>query len=106
MQETWVRSLGLEDSLVKEVATCSSILAKRDPWTEEPGGLQSLGSQIVGHDVGQHNTHTHTHTHTVSFLANTVMCSCIKMLCSFILFFFCWSIVALQCCADFYCIAQ
>ena len=45
MRETWVRSLGLEDSLEKEMATHSSILALRIPWTEEPGGLQSTGSQ-------------------------------------------------------------
>ena len=50
MQETWVRSLGWEDPLEKEMATHSSILAWRIPWTEEPGGLQSTGSQRVGHD--------------------------------------------------------
>ena len=48
--ETWVRSLGWEDPLEKEMATHSSILAWRMPWTEEPGGLQSMGSQRVGHD--------------------------------------------------------
>ena len=46
----WVRSLGLEDPLEKETATHSSIVAWRIPWTEEPGGLQSTGSQRVGHD--------------------------------------------------------
>ena len=51
MWETWVRSLGLEDPLEKEMATHSSILAWRIPWTEEPGGLQSRGSQRVGHDM-------------------------------------------------------
>ena len=50
MWETWVRSLGWEDPLEKEMATHSSILAQRIPWTEEPGGLQSTGSQRVGHD--------------------------------------------------------
>ena len=45
IQETWVRSLGREDPLEKEVAPHSSLLAWRIPWTEEPGGLQSLGSQ-------------------------------------------------------------
>ena len=45
MWETWVRSLGQEDPLEKEIATLSSILALRIPWTEEPSGLQSLGSQ-------------------------------------------------------------
>ena len=43
MQETWVQSLGWEDSLEKEMATHSSILALRIPWTEESGGLQSMG---------------------------------------------------------------
>ena len=50
MQETWVQSLGQEDSLEKEMATHSSILAWRIPWTEEPCGLQSMGSQRVRHD--------------------------------------------------------
>ena len=45
MQETWVQSLGWEDPLEKEIATCSSILAWRISWMEEPGGLQSMGSQ-------------------------------------------------------------
>ena len=47
MQETWVQSLGLEDPLEKAMATHSSIPAWRIPWTEEPGGLQSMGSQRV-----------------------------------------------------------
>ena len=50
MQETWARSLGWEDSLEEEMATHSSILAWEILWTEEPGGLQSLGSQRVGHN--------------------------------------------------------
>ena len=50
MQETWVQSLGREDPLEDGIATHSSILAWRIPWTEEPGGLQSIGSQRVGHD--------------------------------------------------------
>ena len=50
MQETWVRSLGREDPLEEEMATPSSVLAWRIPWTEEPGGLQSMGPQRVGHD--------------------------------------------------------
>ena len=50
MQETQVWSLGQEDPLEKEMATHSSILAWRIPWTEEPAGLQSTGSQRVGHD--------------------------------------------------------
>ena len=50
MQEAWVRSLGQEDPLDREMATHSSILAWRIPWTEEPGGLQSIGLQRVRHD--------------------------------------------------------
>ena len=50
MWETRVRSLGQEDPLEKEMATHSSILAWRIPWTGEPGRLQSMGSQRVGHD--------------------------------------------------------
>ena len=50
MQETLVGSLGWEDPLEKGKATRSSILALRTPWTEEPEGLQSTGSQRVGHD--------------------------------------------------------
>jgi len=49
MRETWVRSLGQEDPLEKEMATHSSIPAWRIPWTEEPGRLQSTGLQRVGH---------------------------------------------------------
>ena len=51
MQETQVPSLGWEDPLEKEMTTHSSILVWRIPWTEEPGGLQSTGSQRVGHDL-------------------------------------------------------
>ena len=50
MQETRVQSLGWGDLLEKEMATHSSILAWKIPWTEEPGRLQSMGSQRVGHD--------------------------------------------------------
>ena len=50
MQETWVRSLGQEDPVEKEMATHSSILAWRIPWAEETGALQSTGSQRIGHD--------------------------------------------------------
>ena len=48
--ESWVRSLGQEDPLEKGMATQSNLLAWTTPWTEEPGRLQSLGSQRVGHD--------------------------------------------------------
>ena len=50
LQETWLQPLGWEDPLEKEMATSTSVLAWRIPWTEEPGGLQSLGSQRVGRD--------------------------------------------------------
>ena len=50
IQETWLRSLNQEDPLEKGMATHSSILAWRIPWTEEPGGLQFMGFQRVGHD--------------------------------------------------------
>ena len=50
MQETQVQSLGLEDPLENEMATHSSTLVWKIPWTEEPGRLQSMGSQRVGHD--------------------------------------------------------
>ena len=50
MWETWVRSLDWEDPLEKEMETYSTILAWKIPWTEEPGGLQSMGLQRVGHD--------------------------------------------------------
>ena len=50
VQETQIQSLGWEDPLKKELATQSSILAWKISWTEEPGGLQSMGSQRVGHN--------------------------------------------------------
>ena len=50
MRETWFQSLGGEDPLEKAMAPHSSTLAWKIPWTEEPGGLQSMGSRRVGHD--------------------------------------------------------
>jgi len=50
MRETWVQFLDWEDPLEKEMATQSSILAWKIPWVEEPGGLQSMGLQRIGHD--------------------------------------------------------
>ena len=50
MQETWVQSLGVEDPLQEKMATHSSILAWRIPWTEQPSSLQSMGLQRVRHD--------------------------------------------------------
>ena len=63
MKERWIQSLGWEDSLEKGIATHSSILAWRIPWTEEPGGLVSMGSQRV-----RHNWATNTFTSSVCFL--------------------------------------
>ena len=64
MQDTWVRSLDQEDPLEEGMATHSSILAWSIPWTEEPGGLQSMGPQRAGHNCVTDHTHTDTHTHT------------------------------------------
>ena len=68
-QETWVQSLGQEDPLEEGTATHSSMLAWRRPWAEEPGGLQSVGSQsrtrLKRLSVRAH-THAHTHTHNYS----------------------------------------
>ena len=58
VQETWVRSLGWEDPLEEGKATHSSILAWRIPWTEEPGGLQSMGWQRVRQDWETSTTHS------------------------------------------------
>ena len=58
MQETWVRSLGREDPLEKEMTTHSSTLAWKIPWTEEPCRLQSMGSQRVRHDGVTSLTHS------------------------------------------------
>ena len=70
MQETQVRSLGGEDLLEKEMATHSSTLAWRIPWTEEPGRLQSMGSQRVGHTERLH-FHFHLSLHvTLSLLVS------------------------------------
>ena len=71
-QETWVRSLGREDSLEKGMTTYCSVLTWRIPWTEEPSRLQSLESQRVGHGWVA-NTHTHVHrqlTHAISFTSH------------------------------------
>ena len=65
MKETQVRSLGQEDPLKEKRATHPSILAWTNPWTEEPGGLQSTWSQRVRHNWARIHTHTHTHTHTL-----------------------------------------
>ena len=71
MQETWVQSLGQKDALEKGMATHSRILAWEIPWTEEPGGLQSMGSQRIRHDWA---THTFLHTmYTILYTLHTVL---------------------------------
>ena len=64
MQETWVQPLGQEDPLEEEMATHTSILAWRIPWTEEPGGLQPTRSQKSR--TGLNNSRTHTHIYTLA----------------------------------------
>ena len=70
-QETWVWSLGQEDSLEKEMATHLSILAWRMPWTEKLGGLQSMGLQNVGHDWV---TNRLSNSHVVWLLSSLILC--------------------------------
>ena len=65
MPKTHVRSLGQEDPLEKEMAAHSSILAWRIPWTEEPGGLESMGLQRV---VPKRFTHTHRHGESTAYM--------------------------------------
>ena len=73
MWETQVPSQGREDTLVTEMATHFSNLAWRIPWTEEPGRLQSMGSQRIRHNwMTNAHTHTHTHTHTHNWF--TMLC--------------------------------
>ena len=59
MQETQIRSLGWEDPLEDEIATSPSIFAWETPWTEEPGGLQSMGLQRPGHERATEHTQEH-----------------------------------------------
>ena len=66
MQETWVRFLGQEDPLEKEMAIHSSILAWKIPWTEEPGGLQSTGSQES--DTTQQLNHHHDQFYAIMWI--------------------------------------
>ena len=68
IQETWVRSLGWEDLLEKGMATHFSILTWRIPWTEEPGGIQSIRSHRVGHDWND-SMHAHTSVFEFKFLS-------------------------------------
>ena len=62
----WVRSQGWEDAVEKEMATHSSILAWEIPWTEEPGGLQSMGSQRVRHDLATERTRIRSEVTTLN----------------------------------------
>ena len=71
MQETQVQSLGLEDPLEKEMATQSSILAWRIPWTEKPGGLQSMGSQSQTWLSDQH-FHVSLHSHPTGRVSHLI----------------------------------
>ena len=71
MQETWVQSLGQEDVLEKKMVTYSSILAWKIPWTEEPGKLQSMGSQRVGHGGATSFSLSLSFTHTY------MLCVCV-----------------------------
>ena len=88
IQKSQVRSLGREDPLEKGMATHSSILAWEIPWTEEPGGLQSMGSQRVRHDwvtntlwlAGEYAT-GHTHPLTIRYVdyqIGVIVCFCMK----------------------------
>ena len=64
LQETWVQSLGQGDPLEEEMATYSSILAWRIPWTEEPGVLQSMGLQRVRHNLAHMYSHSNGEAET------------------------------------------
>ena len=82
--EVWVRSLGWEDPLEKGMATHSSILSWRAPWTEEPGGLQSMESQRVGHNWAT-NTDTHISLVNVGYWGGKI-----KIFFTSFSFFFSW----------------
>ena len=72
-QETWVQSLGQEDSLKEEMATHPSILAWKTPRTEEPGGLQFVGLQRAEHDCMSAHTHSRIYHSTGQGTQDTVM---------------------------------
>ena len=81
--EALVQSLGREDPLEKEMATHSSLLAWRMPWTEEPGGLQSMGPQRVGHDWAT-NTFTFVLRGVGSYLTEVLICISLLIFLSFL----------------------
>ena len=91
MQETQVWSLGWEDPLEKEMATHSSIRAWEIPWTEEPGGLQSIGVTKSGTQLS-----SWAGIYTVSLYSFTSKCKYILML-------FYWSVIDLHCCVNYCC---
>ena len=74
MRETWVRSLGREDPLEKEMAIQSSAIAWKIPWTEEPDRLQSVGSQRVGHEWATSLTYSLNYTKCVCVILQSVTC--------------------------------
>ena len=78
MQETHVQSLGQEDALEKGMTTHSSILVWEIPWTEEPCGLQSMGSQRAGHNQATKHTHRHVPDSVGSTLLLTYIMSFIS----------------------------
>ena len=82
MWETWVGSLGQKDALEKGMATHCSILAWRIPWTEEPGGLQSLGWQRVKNASAQHSIATPSLLTKQAQISGTILKSTLKMPCS------------------------
>ena len=87
-QETWIQSLGWEDSLEKGMATHFSTLAWRIPWTEEPGGLQSMGSHRVGYDWATDIEYTCIKTDISSSLeGNTYISHCWFFFMFFFFFF-------------------
>ena len=68
VQETQVQSLGQKDPLEKEMATHSGVLAWKIPWTEEPGQLQSMGSQRVGHNLATKQQQHENNTTMIKYL--------------------------------------
>ena len=86
-----IRSLGREDPLEEEMATHSRILAWEIPWAEEPGGLQSKGSQRVGHDWAIEHPHTHSYTKLHSWVCSFQQLTRNELQVSFfVLNFFAW----------------
>ena len=77
MQETWVQSLGWEDPPEEDLATHSSVLAWRIPWTEEPGGLQYMRSQRIGHDWSDVAQHLGRDGETHSWWKCACVCVCV-----------------------------